>query len=146
LLPIIAGAEGADRAVLLECFDVRTGPRSRGNMYALRTPTHKLIRILGHEKNDWSKQALYHVRKDPAEQRAIAVAPGNSLHQEIANQFDSILAQVVKYELPFAVTKFGMPLRDRRRFVDRRRLSGDVIRKELTTRQAKRLQSLGYVK
>jgi arylsulfatase A-like enzyme len=145
LLPLMAGAEDPDRAILLECYDVRTGPQTRGNMYGLRTPTHKLIRIVDHETNTWSDQVLYNVAQDPMEQEAISVSFLRSAHRQIDSQLDSMLARVAAHKRSFAVVEYDVPLSDRRRFVNKRRPTTNVVRRTLTTRQVERLRSLGYI-
>ncbi len=145
LMPILAGGKPVDRALLLECLGVRIARGKKGDLYALRTATHKLMRILRQGTHRQVSQVIYHVAKDPTEKQSILFDAGNSQHRDLGGRLDAMLTRVHAYALPFSVTQYKMPPQNLPGVKSRAGHGDKVGYKRLTTQQAERLRSLGYV-
>ena len=142
LRPILEGAPDPERTLLLEFPAAATPGATHPDVWALRTATHKLVRVTG-PLGAIRQQVVYDLRVDPLEQQARSLDPDDPVHRRLAEELDRKLAQVEEFELPFPVTEYMMPFEDREAFVEGR-ARGRVM-KELTPDQAERLRALGYV-
>ncbi len=145
LLTLMQGGQDEDRALWLEFPDVATPQESLPDIYAIRTATHKLMRILAPNTTKVLQQAVFDLAADRLEQRVIPFNAQDPLHRQLAKQFDSMLTRVHRYDVPFALTVYEMPMSQRPGFIDARREKGKTIVKPLTTDQIERLRGLGYV-
>ncbi len=145
LLPLMQGVQDPDRALLLEFSGKAIPANPMPSIYALRTSTHKLIRMLDEKTQKPVRQALFDLRADRTEQRKIPVDADVPLHRQLTNRLDSMLSQAQGYELPFKPTVFTLPIDKRGDFVEQMREAGGAVRKTLTADQVERLRSLGYV-
>jgi hypothetical protein len=66
-------------------------------------------------------------------------------HSELAEQMDTILKKVRRYEIPFKVTYYTIPDSQRTDFIEQRKKDPKKIIKPLTEEQIENLRSLGYV-
>jgi arylsulfatase A-like enzyme len=146
LLPLMEGKQDDARAILLEfpaAVQMSRKP-NRADVYAARTTTHKLIRLLHPDTGVVLRQAVYDLVADPREQRGLRLNPQDAVHKGLASQLDAMVAQVRSYQLPFTVTVYEMPSVWDRAHRQSKGQAGKTIRKRLTTDQAERLRSLGY--
>lgn len=141
LLPCMAGNDSDDDRMLFLEY-----PRVRGpSAYAVRTTTHKLMKVLEPTTGKVLEQAVFNLVDDPLEQRVIAFDPQNPLHRKLDDRFNTKLAQVNSYKLPFKLSFNWVPLEDRRGFVEQMRQTDKTNAKVLTEDQIKRMRGLGYV-
>ncbi len=144
LLPLIGGTEQPGRMLLLEFPDLATITITVPDVYAVRSDTHKLVRQLDPNTGQLQDQAVFHVAADPLERKPIPFDAQDPLHRTLADEFDSVMAQVRDYKLPFTLTVYHMPFKTRDKFVKRRQQAPKTIVKTLTAEQAERLRQLGY--
>ena len=145
LIPLMTGSRAPDRALLLEFPAIATSYMSLPDIYAVRTATHKLIRILDSETGQPAQQAVFDLGADPLEQRAMPLDGRLPIHRGLADRLDAMIAQVRGYKLPFVLTEYEMPMRERPGFVEQRRQDDRRIIKTLAEDQIERLRALGYV-
>ncbi len=88
---------------------------------------------------------VFEIGTDPMERQPLRYNDQWPLHRKLAKQMDSMLEQVHKYQLPFTLTYYEMPLPNRLDFVKRRRSESKKIIKQLSPEQVESLRSLGYV-
>ena|GEM_PF-6116117 len=67
------------------------------------------------------------------------------IHRGLANRLEAMIAQVRGYKLPFVLTEYEMPMRERPGFVEQHRQDDCRIVKTLAEDQIERLRALGYV-
>jgi arylsulfatase A-like enzyme len=144
LLPLMEGETGDNRTVFLEFPNVATPQASYPDEYAVRTQTHKLIRVYDPTNGRLEMQAVFDVATDPNEQKPIPFDATDLTHRRLAERFDSILAELHTYKLPFTLTVYEMPNDQRSEFVHSRPASKRLV-KPLTEDQIDKLRSLGYV-
>jgi len=145
LRPLLEGTETTDRMLLLEWPDIATPARSLPDYYAVRSATHKLMRALDPHTGRMLGQQVYSLAEDPLEGRAIRVDQSDPVHRKLATELDSMLQRVGSYKIPFTRTEFRLPwLVDADVARQKQRAEGTTAKK-LTTQQAQRLRSLGYV-
>ncbi len=146
LLPLMAGKPDNGRAILMEFpAAVQISSKTRkADVYAVRTTTHKLIRLLQPNTGTLLRQAVYDLVADPQEQNGLRLDTQDALQKDLGRQSDLMLAQVRSYELPFALTVYEMPSDWGRIYPQPMSRARKTIHKRLTTDQAQRLRSLGY--
>ena len=121
-------------------------PVSNPDVYAVRTATHKLIRVLDPKSGKVIGQAVFDIIADPLEQRPIRYDESVKMHRRLSKEMDAMLKQVAKYEIPFELTYYEVPLGKRTDFVEKRKEKGPKrIRKQLSDEQIEKLRSLGYI-
>lgn len=146
LLPILGGDEKTDRDFFIEYPDVATPGRPSPDVYAVRTASHKLIRMFAPGSEKVAQQAFFDLDADRMEQQPIQFDPGNPLHADLAKRLETELTQMREQKLPFTVTVREYPLRHNPwRRNGAKKTSGTAV-KTLTTDQAERLRGLGYVR
>ena len=153
LLPVLTGAKESDRGIFLEFPDHGFPPKSplvppsyRGyDVYAVRSSTHKLIRIR-QLSTDKQIQKVLEIGTDPMEERPLHYDKLQKLHHKLAEQMDSMLEQVRKYQFPFTLTYYKMlHPSERPDFIKQRGSGPKKIIKQLSPEQVEALRSLGYV-
>jgi len=146
LLPILHGTESTDRAIFLEFPEVSIPSQRHPVSFAVRTATHKLIRVLQPNTRVLIRQAVFDITADPLEQRPIRYDQSVELHHKLSKQVDAMLKAVAEYEIPFTLTSYEIPLAKRTEYVERRKKKGPKpIIKPLSDEQIEKLRSLGYV-
>ena len=146
LLPILHGTDSTDRTIFLEFPEVSIPSQRHPASFALRTATHKLIRILQPNTRVLIGQVVFDITADPLEQRPIRYDQSIELHRKLSKQLDEMLKKVSEYEIPFALTSYDVPLAQRTDFVEKRKEKGPkTIRKQLSDEQIEKLRSLGYI-
>jgi len=147
LLPILHGTENTDRAIFLEFPEVSIPSQRHPASFAVRTATHKLIRVLQPNTRTLIGQAVFDIIADPLEQRPIRYDQSVEPHHKLSKQVDAMLKAVAEYEIPFALTSYEVPLGKRTDFVEKRKDKGPKpIIKQLSDEQIEKLRSLGYIK
>jgi arylsulfatase A-like enzyme len=147
LLPILHGTESNDRAIFLEFPEVSIPSQRHPASFAVRTATHKLIRVLQPDTRTLIGQVVFDITADPLEQRPIRYDQSIELHHKLSKQVDAMLKAVAEYKIPFALTSYEVPLAKRTDFVEKRKDKGPkTIRKQLSDEQIEKLRSLGYIK
>lgn len=146
LLPFLSSDKVSDRIMFHEypnhCISV-----SNPDTYAVRTATHKLIRVSDPKSGRLMGQAVFDIIADPLEQRPIRYDESVKLHRRMSKEMDAMLKQVAKYEIPFELTYYDLPLGKRTDFVEQRKKEGPKRKiKSLSDEQIERLRSLGYIK
>jgi arylsulfatase A-like enzyme len=152
LLPILTGAKNSDRGIFLEFPDHSYPAKSPlvpssyrdHDVYAVRSSTHKLIRVLQRSTGK-VVQKVFEIGTDPMEKKPLSYDDQLPLHRKLAKQMDSMLEQVRKYQLPFTLTYYKMPLLERPDFIKQRGSGPKKIIKQLSPEQVEALRSLGYV-
>jgi arylsulfatase A-like enzyme len=146
LLPVVRGKEDLKRAMLIEYPNLSKAIDPRPDLYAIRTPTHKLIREYRNDTAKLVRQAFFHIEADPLEQQAI---PSSNLppgYHDLAQQLESFVEELRAYEPPFTVAQWVMPLEDRGEFVKLRKgTARESATSTLTQDHIRKLRSLGYV-
>jgi len=146
LLPILKGAEDNERMIFLEFPEVSIPSQRIPASFGIRTATHKLIRVFQPDTRQLMGQVVFDITADPLEQRAIRYDDGIELHRKLSKQMDAMLKRVQKYEIPFTLTSYEVPLGKRTEYVQQRKKKGPKrIIKPLSDEQIERLRSLGYV-
>ncbi len=150
LLPILLGQEERKRAVLLECplksySFIPKGSSNYPDTYAIRSDTHKLVRIFQRGTPNVLQQVVFDISADPLEKSPFRYDDRFPLYRELAEQMDAMLEQVRRYQLPFTVTRYRMPESERPDFIEKRKKSSQENIKYLSEQQIERLRSLGYV-
>ena len=146
LLPILNGAEVSDRMIFLEFPEASIPSQRIPVSFAVRSATHKLIRVFQPDTRQPMGQVVFDITADPLEQRAIRYDDGIELHRKLSKQMDAMLKRVQKYEIPFTLTSYEVPLAKRTEYVQQRKKKGPKrIIKPLSDEQIERLRSLGYV-
>jgi len=145
LLPLLDGDKAGDRILFHEypnhCISV-----SNPDTYAVRTATHKLIRVSDPKSGRLRGQAIFDIIADPLEQRPIRYDESLKLHRKLSKEMDAMLKQVAKYEIPFELTYYNIPLGKRTEFVEQRKKEGPKRNiKTLSDEQIEKLRSLGYI-
>jgi arylsulfatase A-like enzyme len=146
LLPVMEGRDNTQRTLFLACPDYYIPWMSVPDIYAVRTATHKLIRILDQGTGKVLGQLLYNIARDPLEREPIARDDEPILWHELSREMNSMLAEFHSYELPFTLTVYEMPLPSRPGFVAQRMQDSRKTIRHLSQEQIERLRSLGYVK
>ena len=145
LLPFLSGDKVSDRIMFHE-YPNHCIPVSNPDTYAVRTATHKLIRVSDPKSGKLMGQAVFDIIHDPLEQRPIRYDESVKLHRRLSKEMDAMLKQVAKYEIPFELTYYEIPLGKRTEFVEQRKKKGPKrIRKQLSDEQIEKLRSLGYI-
>lgn len=150
LLPILMGAEESERMMFLECIIrsyavIPNRTVDYPDIYAVRSTTHKLIRILQRGSGRLLRQMIFDTTTDPLEQKPIRFNKLERTHRKLSARMDAMLKQVRAYKLPFSVTCYKIPLSRRPKFVEQRKKGSKKVIKYLTDEQIERLRSLGYV-
>jgi len=147
LLPVLNGTADSDRTVFLE-FPEDSIPSQRiPASFAVRSATHKLIRVFQADTRRLMGQMLFDITADPLEQRPIRYDENVKLHRRLSKEMDTMLKKVAEYEIPFPLTFYDVPLDKRTEFVEKRKEKGPKrIKKQLSDEQIEKLRSLGYVK
>jgi len=146
LLPILHGTESTDRAIFLEFPEVSIPSQRHPVSFAVRTATHKLIRVLQPNTRALIGQAVFDITTDPLEQRPVRYDQSVKLHHKLSKQVDAMLKAVAEYEIPFTLTSYEVPLAKRTEYVEQRKKKGPkLIIKPLSDEQIERLRSLGYI-
>ena len=143
LLPLMAGKDDDDRAMLLECPTTATlwYDPPLDDLYAIRTRTHKLIRLFDHKTGKRLQQGVFHVAADRLEQHHIRFDPADPLHRRLSDRLEAILEESRSYKLPFTLTVYEY--KSRKSPTTQAEKDG-ILRKALTPEQVERLRSLGY--
>jgi arylsulfatase A-like enzyme len=153
LLPILTGSKDSDRAIFLEFPDHGFPPNSPlvppsyrdHDVYAVRSSTHKLIRIR-QLSTGRVIQKVFEIATDPMEKQPLNYDDRLPLHRKLAEQMDSMLEQVRKYQLPFTLTYYKMLHPSKRPdFIEQRGSGPKKIIKQLSPEQVEALRSLGYI-
>jgi arylsulfatase A-like enzyme len=145
LLPFLSGDKVSDRIIFHE-YPNHCIPAPNPDTYAVRTATHKLIRASDPKSGNVAGQAVFDIIADPLEQRPIRYDESVKLHRRLSKEMNAMLKQVAKYEIPFELTYYDLPLGKRTKYVEQRKKKGPKrIRKQLSDEQIERLRSLGYV-
>ena len=147
LLPAMAGARDWDRTLWIEyptSMDI-PNPPSSPDVFAVRTATHKLIRLFDQKTGKLAGEAVFDVIADPLEQHPIRVSAEAALHRTLAARFGEMFSRARSYVLPFQVTIYTIPIKEFRNFQKRRHEEGGPVYKQLSPEQAERLRGLGYV-
>jgi arylsulfatase A-like enzyme len=146
LLPILNGAEAGDRMIFLEFPEVSIPSQRHPASFAVRNATHKLIRVFQPDTRQLIGQALFDITTDPLEKRPIRYDDEIELHRNLSKQMDTMLKKVQKYEIPFTLTSYEVPLAKRTKYVEQRKKKGPkTVIKPLSDEQIEKLRSLGYV-
>jgi arylsulfatase A-like enzyme len=146
LLPILNGAEASDRMIFLEFPEVSIPSQRHPASFAVRNATHKLIRVFQPDTRQLIGQVLFDITTDPLEKRPIRYDDEIELHRNLSKQMNAMLKKVQKYEIPFTLTSYEVPLAKRTKYVEQRRQKGPKrIIKPLSDEQIEKLRSLGYV-
>jgi arylsulfatase A-like enzyme len=150
LLPILMGQQQNERFFLEEfsdrCRPIRPDPNMHySDIFAVRSSTHKLIRTLEFGTDKILRQAVFNITADPMEKRPMRYNKRLKQHSELAEQMDTILKKVRRYEIPFKVTYYTIPDSQRTDFIEQRKKDPKKIIKQLTEEQIESLRSLGYV-
>ncbi|HIJ71850.1 MAG TPA: sulfatase-like hydrolase/transferase [Planctomycetes bacterium] len=146
LLPLLDGDKVTDRMMFHE-FPDHCIPASNPDSYAVRTATHKLIRILTPKSGQTRAQVVFDIIADPLEQRPIRYDQSVELHRSLAKEMNTMLKQVAEYEIPYELTYYDVPLGKRTEYVEQRKKEGPKRNiKTLTDDQIERLRGLGYIK
>ncbi|HKY32869.1 MAG TPA: sulfatase [Candidatus Polarisedimenticolia bacterium] len=144
LLPVLQGGDPAPRSILLEF------PRAAGrhmmlpDVFALRTRTHKLVRILDPDTGGMQREALFDLRSDPREQQPMPVDPADPLHDAMARVLSAGTRVARGHRLPFHVTEYDTSLARQPEILSQRG-GRDPSGPTLTQEQLEKLRSLGYV-
>ena len=145
LLPFLDGKKVSDRIMFHE-YPNHCIPVSNPDTYAVRTATHKFIRVSDPKSGKVTGQAVFDIITDPMEQRPIRYDESVKMHRRLSKEMDAMLKQVAKYEIPFELTYYEVPLGKRTDFVEKRKEKGPKrIRKQLSDEQIEKLRSLGYI-
>ncbi len=145
LLPLMSGEQDADRALLVEFPAMASASMERPDVYAVRTATHKLIKVVDQKTGEVQEKAVFDLDADPMEQHHIPLDPANPLHKTLNRRLESMMAEVRSYKVPFRRTVFCVPKEDRQEFLENREGGDKKVVKTLTDGQTNRLRSLGYV-
>jgi len=146
LLPFLSGDKLSDRIMFHEYPD-HCIPAPNNDTYAVRTATHKLMRILDPKSGRLMGEAVFDIVTDPLEQRPIRYDESVKIHRRLSKEMDAMLKQVAKYEIPYELTYYDIPLGRRTEFVEQRKKEGPKRNvKTLSDEQIERLRSLGYIK
>ena len=144
LLPVLHGIESNDRVMFLEFPEVSMQERCPVS-FAIRTATHKLIRVLEPDTRVRIGQGVFDISADPLEKHPIRYDQSIKLHHKLSKQMDAMLKAVAEYEIPFVLTSYEVPLAERTEFVEQRKKKGPkLIIKPLSDDQIEKLRSLGY--
>jgi arylsulfatase A-like enzyme len=146
LLPAVRGDGLTDRMLFVEFPDVATPFTSHANIYAVRSATHKLIRVEDQRTGALMSQGVFDIVGDPLEQQQIAYDADDPVHRELSNHLDAMVDEARSFEPPFPITEYEMPLGERPAFFETRAADPTRVRKELTPDQVEKLRALGYVK
>jgi len=146
LLPVLSSTEDNKRMIFLE-FPEDSIPAQRIPVsFAVRTATHKLIRVLQPNTRELMGQVVFDITTDPLEQRSIRYDENVKLHRRLSKELDAMLKQVAKYEIPYELTYYDLPLGKRTDFVEERKKKGPKRNiKTLSDEQIERLRGLGYI-
>ena len=146
LLPILHGTKSNDRTIFLEFPEVSIPSQRHPASFAVRTATHKLIRVLQPDTRTLIGQVVFDITADPLEQRSIRYDQSVELHHKLSKQMDEMLKEVAEYKIPYVLTSYDVPLAKRTDFVEKRKEKGPkMIRKQLSDEQIEKLRSLGYI-
>ena len=146
LLPILKDDRVSDRIMFHE-FPDHCLPIPNPDTYAVRTAKHKLIRALDPKSGKLMGQAVFDITIDPLEQRPMRYDDSLKLHRKLAKEMDATLKELRKYEIPYTLTFYDVPLAERTEYVEQRKEKGPKrIKKQLSDEQIERLRGLGYVK
>lgn len=145
LLPFLSGDKVSDRIMFHE-YPNHCIPVSNPDTYAVRTATHKLIRVSDPKSGKVTGQVVFDITIDPLEQRPIRYDKSVKLHRKLSKKMDAMLKEVAKYEIPYTLTYYEVPLGKRTEYVEERKKKGPKpIIKQLSDEQIERLRSLGYI-
>ncbi len=147
LVEILKGKENTDRMFFLELPGI-SAPHAKEpwpDTYAVRTPTHKLIRVFDPDTGKLKDQTVFDIIKDPMEQKGLQFDKSLKTHRQMARYLDAALTQVHEYELPFTLTSYQMPFSQRKDFVQGRKEQRKMIYKQFSEEQVEKLRGLGYV-
>jgi len=88
------------------------------------------------------QQAVFDLVADPLERNDIRVDAQDPVHRRLSDGLATMLRDVRHYKLPFPLTVYDVKLGD---FLEQQAGAGKTVHKTLTTDQAERLRSLGYM-
>lgn len=146
LLPAFNGTADSERTFFLEFPEASIPSQRIPASFAVRNATHKLIRVFQPDTRQLIGQVLFDITTDPLEKRPIRYDDEIELHRNLSKQMDAMLKKVQKYEIPFTLTSYEVPLAKRTKYVEQRRQKGPKrIIKPLSDEQIEKLRSLGYV-
>jgi arylsulfatase A-like enzyme len=146
LLPALKGGGSGDRLVFVEFPSQATPTREPlPDVFAVRSATYKLVRGVDHKTGAIQGQAFYDIASDPNEQHPLRPNLDDPEHARLIAALDRMAAEASTFELPFVVTEFEVPMRDRPKFVQQRAKSSGKRTRQLTDDQIKKLRSLGYI-
>ncbi|MCP4249058.1 MAG: sulfatase [bacterium] len=145
LLPAIRGQAAADRFLFVEFLSAATPNGKLPDIYAIRTASRKMLRLLDPATGQIAQEAFYDVARDPLEASPARYDAASADHRGLRQQMDRMLETVRGYKLPFTLTVYEMPPSQRPDFVKNRPPPTGQVTKTLTAEQIERLRSLGYV-
>ncbi len=145
IMPLLSGNEDKDRIFFYEYPNHAMPAISGPDIYAARSATHKLMRVLQRGTNKILQQGVFDITSDPSEQKPIRYDSLLPIHRQLSDELDKMVEKARNYKLPFKLVSYEMPIGQRQEFVDKRKNQPDKIIKELSEEQIKRLRSLGYV-
>jgi len=147
LLPLMRGAGDDGRALLMEFPSfLSSADGSKPGVYALRSATHKLLRLANDTTGRTVRQVVFDLTADRTEQTPIAFDPKLPVHQDLSGRLDSLLDHVCTYEPPFKPVVYEHPsLAGRHPFLERKRKAGKITLKTFPKEQVERLRALGYL-
>ncbi len=145
LTPLMKGVDVPARSMFVEFPSVASPARNPfPDVWAIRTATHKLIMVTDIESGATQQKALYNLRDDPNEQHPLPLDGRHGELKQLTTDLADHVSRVRRHKLPFVVTEYEVPIKDRPEFV--RRSNKRVRTRTLTDEQVDRLRGLGYVK